>query len=476
MAKVILLSPPYIKDYMRNARCDFVSLSNSNWYPIWLGEAGCYLELKGHQTILLDAQVQGLSHHETLARIDEFKPDLVALYTGRLSEDNDIEFGDKIAERGYRTVFVGPYTSINPTAVLKKSQKVELAIKKEFELPLEELASNADPLKTFNVYFKELKSGEITSNECRPLLQTKLLDQFPLITEYFHRQLNISSYKTPSELYPFIDVMSGRGCAWGKCNFCLWVQTFVVEDRPKAIYNLRSIDRFMEEFDYVVRFMPEVKSIMIQDDLLTNPRALEISNTILERDYKIRWSCYAKPNTNLSLETLRLMRKSGCLNLHVGFESGDPEVLDKIDKGNTVEQSMEFARDAHEAGLQLHGDFSLGHLGESRESMQRTIQFAKEMNPHTAQFQIMIPFEKTTFHDQLEEGNFWSESGEPSYEKAGGASADEIRQTAKSAYRQFYISPNYIKKIVSNPRNYFFNRFDEYIRAIPAVTWRRWIK
>jgi radical SAM superfamily enzyme YgiQ (UPF0313 family) len=476
MAKVILLSPPYVQDYMRNARCDFVSLSHSSWYPIWLGEAGCYLEMKGHTTLLLDAQVQGLSHQETLEKIKNFKPDLVAVYTGRLSEDNDIEFADKIVERGYQAVFVGPYTSIDPIAVLKKSRKVELAIKKEFELPLEELSSGANPLKTPNVYFKELKSGEITSGECRPLLQTEQLDQFPLTTEYFHRQLDISKYKTPSELYPFIDVMSGRGCAWGKCNFCLWVQTFVVEDKPKGLYNLRSIDRFMEEFDYAVRFMPEVKSIMIQDDLLTNPRALEISNSILERGYKIRWSCYAKPNTNLSLETLKLMRRSGCLNLHVGFESGDPEVLAKIDKGNTVEQSMEFARNAHEAGLQIHGDFALGHLGETNESMQRTINLAKEMNPHTAQFQIMIPFKKTTFHDQLDKGGFWSESGEPSYEKIGGASADEIRQTAKSAYRQFYISSNYLKKIISNPRDYFFNRFDEYIQAIPAVTWRRWIK
>jgi hypothetical protein len=100
MAKVVLLSPPYVQDYMRNARCDFVSLSHSSWYPIWRGEAGCYLEMKGHKTLLLDAQVQGLSHQETLEKIKNFKPDLVAVYTGRLSEDNDIEFADKIVERG----------------------------------------------------------------------------------------------------------------------------------------------------------------------------------------------------------------------------------------------------------------------------------------------------------------------------------------------------------------------------------------
>ena len=56
MAKVVLLSPPYVQDYMRNARCDFVSLSHSSWYPIWLAEAGCYLESKGHKTLQNRAQ------------------------------------------------------------------------------------------------------------------------------------------------------------------------------------------------------------------------------------------------------------------------------------------------------------------------------------------------------------------------------------------------------------------------------------
>ena len=83
---------------------------------------------------------------------------------------------------------------------------------------------------------------------------------FPITSEYFHRQVNIYRYKTPSEYYPFIDVMSGRGCAWGKCNFCLWVQTFV----DGTVYNLRSIDHFMMEFEYITRYMPEVKSVMIQ--------------------------------------------------------------------------------------------------------------------------------------------------------------------------------------------------------------------
>lgn len=471
-ARVVLISPPFVADYMRNARCDFVSLSGSSWYPIWLGQAGTWLEGKGHATRLLDAQVLDMTPEDARREIEEFGADWVAVYTGRLSEDSDVRFADAVARSGRTVVFVGPYASIDPERVLRKATSVHLAIQREFDLPLEELASGADPKLTANVFTRDPVSGEISSAPPRPPYTTEVLDQFPLTSEYFHRQLDIYAYKTPSELYPFVDVMSGRGCAWGRCNFCLWVQTFIVG----SVYKLRSIDHFMQEFDYVVRYMPEVRSVMIQDDMITDKRGREISNALLDRGHRIRWSCYAKPNSKLSLETLRLMRRSGCLNLHVGFESGDDHVLKTIDKGSTVEQAKEFARIVHEAGLHIHGDFAMGHLGDTRESMQRTIALAREINPHTAQFQIMIPFEGTRFRRQLDERGAWSTDGEPSYERTGGASADEIRRTAKAAYRRFYVSATHFNKVVRNPRDYFFNRFDEYLKAIPAVTWRRWVK
>lgn len=472
MARVLLISPPFMTDYMRNARCDFVSLSGSSWYPIWLGQAGAWLEGKGHTTRLLDAQVLDLTAEQAMREIEDFRADWVAVYTGRLSEDSDVRFADAVARTGRTVVFVGPYTSIDPASVLRKSGSVHLAIEREFDLPLEELVSGADPRTTANVVTRDPASGEIGATPPRPPYTTDILDQFPITAEYFHRQLDIYAYKTPSELYPFVDVMSGRGCAWGRCNFCLWVQTFVVG----PVYKLRSIDHFMQEFEYVRRYMPEVRSVMIQDDMVTDKRARDISNALLERGHRIRWSCYAKPNSKLTLETLKLMRRSGCLNLHVGFESGDDEVLKNIDKGSTVAQAKEFARLAHEAGLHLHGDFAMGHLGDTRESMQRTIDLAKEIDPHTAQFQIMIPFEGTRFRRQLDERGAWSRDGEPSYERGGGASADEIRRTAKAAYRQFYMSGSYLGKVVRNPHDYFLNRFDQYLKAIPAMTWRRWVK
>jgi anaerobic magnesium-protoporphyrin IX monomethyl ester cyclase len=472
LANVVLISPPFITDYMRNARCDFVSLSHSSWFPIWLGQAGAYLESRGHRTRLLDAQILGMTREEALREIDAFGADVVAVYTGRLSEDSDVEFADAAVAPGRTVVFVGPYASIDPAAILGKARRVALAIRKEFDLPLEELASGADPARQPNVAVKDGITGEVRETPPRPLYRTETLDTFPLTSPYFHRQLDIRRYKTPSELYPFIDVMSGRGCAWGRCNFCLWVQTFVTG----SVYNLRSLDHFMGEFDYVTRQMPEIRSVMIQDDMVTDKRARQIAEAILARGYAIRWSCYAKPNSKLTQETLDLMKRSGCLNLHVGFESGDDQVLAGIDKGSTVDQAKEFARMVHAAGLQIHGDFAMGHLGDTPETMQRTIDLARAINPHTAQFQIMIPFKGTKFHRQLDELGAWSDSGEPSYDRVGGASAEEIRRMAKAGYRQFYLSGAYLKKVLAQPREYFLNRFDQYVRAVPAVTWARWIK
>src|SRR5690349_19335396 len=105
MSRVVLVSPPWRTKYMRNARCDFVSLSSSSWFPIWLGQAGSYLEKKGHPTRLIDAQILDLTLEQTLDDLKSFKADIVAVYTGRLSEDNDIAFADKVAESGRTVVF-----------------------------------------------------------------------------------------------------------------------------------------------------------------------------------------------------------------------------------------------------------------------------------------------------------------------------------------------------------------------------------
>jgi len=132
--KVLLLSPPYVPYYMRNARCDFVSLSGSQWYPILLGYCGAWLEHCGHSVKLIDAPTYHLDHETTINMVIDYKPDWFVVYTGRLSEDNDIKIADRLTEKiGCQTVFAGPYASIFPKETLRKSKGVDFLVTGEFE-------------------------------------------------------------------------------------------------------------------------------------------------------------------------------------------------------------------------------------------------------------------------------------------------------------------------------------------------------
>jgi len=465
MNKILLLSPPYLPEYMRNARCDFVSLSRTQWYPVWLGYAGAFLESKGYTIKLIDAPAYGLDHEAAEEAIIEFRPDLLVVYTGRLSEANDIAFADRIISKlNIDGVFVGPYLSMDPENMLRQARFVSKAVKGEFEYPLWEIAGGRSQKEIKNLVYRD--GATIYSNPQRPLLTQTQLDQIPFVTEFFSRHLDYRFYKTPSEYYPYTDIMTGRGCAWGVCTYCLWVHTFITG----RVYNTRSTQNVVDEFAFVERSLPYVRSIMIQDDTLTEERARELSEGLLRANAKIPWSCYARGD--LSLEVMKLMKKAGCRNLHVGYESGSDEILKRIKKGITRDKMTLFTRDAKRAGLRIHADFAIGFPGETRETANETIRWACELRPHTAQFQLMIPFHGTPFYEELSR-NGWLKCGAPDYP---GLSKEEMELITRRAYKKFYFSLPFIVQVIKNPHDMLFVKLGMYWRAIQYLSGKKYVR
>ena len=462
--KVLLLSPPYLREYMRNARCDFVSLSGTQWYPILLGYCGALLEKEGCNVKLIDAPAYYLTHEETKEQIKVFSPDLMVIYTGYRSQSNDIVFADEvIKELKINSVFVGPYASISPESLLEKSKYVKKVVIGEFDYPLLDIVKGKSEKDILNLCYRE--EGKIIQNNVRDYLKREELDNIPFLSRFFKKHLDIYKYRTISEPYPFMDLMTGRGCKWGLCTYCLWVHTYI----KGATYNTRSIDNVIEEFRYIEQELPFVRAVMIQDDTFIEERAVEFCEARLKANIKLKWSCYARGN--LSFDTLKLMKKAGCLNLHVGYESSSNKVLKNIKKGLSQEQMTRFTDSAKRAGLHLHADFAIGFPGETIESARETIKWAKKLNPHTAQFQLMIPFPGTPFYDYLNSNGCLNSNGEPDYPDF---SNEQIRAVAKEAYRSFYISPQYLLKSIKDPYKYIFLRFKAISRAIPAMFWKKW--
>ncbi len=466
--KVLLLSPPYVPEYMRNARCDYVGLSISQWYPIWLAYCGALLEKEGHQVRLIDAPAYRLDRKATLRSAEEFSPDLIVVYSSTKSEKSDIEFAAALkALAGARLVFVGPFVSISPEEILHQGaacpgREVDFAVKGEFDFPVLELAEGREPEEIKNLFFR--RDGEIKQNPLRPLLTTTELDSLPFVTDFYRRHLDLKKYKVPQELFPFVDLFTGRGCCYGRCTFCLWPHSFILG----AVYNKRSIDNVLDELEFVKKHIPQVREVFIQDDTLPTDRAQELSDSILSRGLKIVWSCYARGN--MDYQTLALMKRAGCRNLHIGYESASNEVLKNIKKGVSRERMTRFTYDAQRAGLRVHGDFLVGLNGETQESIKETIRWARELNPHTAQFSILNIYPSTPLYEYLSEHGF-IQDGEPSYPHLTN---EELRRWAKRGYAEFYLSWRYLKRILREPGEHLFSQFRPISRMLSSIFWRRW--
>ncbi|MBU1169604.1 MAG: B12-binding domain-containing radical SAM protein [Proteobacteria bacterium] len=462
--RILLLSPPFKKEYMRNARCDFVSLSATQWYPILLGYCGSYLQGKGHSIRFVDAPAHYLDHEATRKIVHGFNPELLVLYTGSMSEENDLEFADSLLDAvPCDTVIVGPYASINPEKTLARSRFVGKLVVGEFEIAVGEIADRVNPENIKNLVYKEGQT--IIRNPMRDYMTGEELDEIPFVSRFFRDNVDINRYKTPSELYPYIDIMTGRGCAWGMCTYCLWVNTFIKGKR----YNVRSMENVIEEFRFIAEEMPWIRSVMIQDDTFTEDRAREFCEAKLSAGIQLPWSCYVKADMNS--DVLVLMKQAGCRNLHVGYESGSEKVLKKIRKGITLEQMETFTKRANDAGLRIHGDFAFGFPEETPEDAMKTIELACKLKPHTAQFQLMIPFAGTPYYKEMTENGWLNEDGQPDMPQFTN---EQIRKMAKKAYRKFYFSGHYLALCMRHPGEHIFGRLKTIRRAIPAIFWKRW--
>jgi len=461
--KVLLLSPPYVPEYMRNARCDYVGLSTSQWYPIWLSYCGALLEKHHHQVRLIDAPAYRFDRKATAKAAEEFSPELIVVYSSTKSEKSDIEFSAALsALTGAQSVFVGPFVSTSPAEILRQGPEVDFAIKGEFDYPVLELAQGREPEEIKNLFFR--RDGEIQQNPLRPLLTTAQLDSLPFVTDFYRRHLDLKKYKIPQELFPFVDLFTGRGCCYGRCTFCLWPHSFICG----AVYNKRSIDNVLDELEFVKEHIPQAKEVFIQDDTLPTDRARELSEATLSRGLEIVWSCYARGN--MDYETLVLMKRAGCRNLHIGYESASNEVLKNIKKGVSKERMTRFTYDAKRAGLRIHGDFLVGLNGETEESIKQTIRWAKELDPHTAQFSILNIYPSTPFYEYLAKHGY-IQDGEPSYPHLTN---EELRHWAKRGYAEFYLSWRYLKRILRGPQEHFFGQFCPISRMLSSIFWRRW--
>ena len=151
------------------------------------------------------------------------------------------------------------------------------------------------------------------------------------------------------------------------------------------------------------------------------------------------------------------MAASGCYNIYYGFESGNQELLDLVDKGITLEDSRKAVQWAKEAGMEIRGSFILGLPTETPEMAEKTIQFACELN---ADWVLFFPYhvQRGTALEELamKEGVLVEHDIDmhlPSYVPNGYSDSVELAAMIKRAFRTYYLRPRYMARALWRARN-----------------------
>jgi radical SAM superfamily enzyme YgiQ (UPF0313 family) len=458
---IAFLNPPFHRKFSRSQRSPAVTKSGTLYYPMWLSYAAAIADNKGYGIDLIDAPADGLDLEYVLQRLKKSSPGLIVVDTSTPSIFNDIHVCEKIKEILPDTfiLLVGTHVSALPADSLKLSTSVNAVAAGEYDytvIDIAEMIKNKGVLKDIKGICYH-NSSEVLCNERRPLIEN--LDEIPFVSRIYKRFLKTENYFNPNALYPMVTITTSRGCPF-HCIFCVYPQTMMGHKM-----RVRSVANVVDEIEYIANFFLEASAIFFEDDTFTaiKKRCMEISNEIIRRHIKISWTANAR--ADLDYETMKVMREAGCRCLCVGFESGSQTLLDNIKKKIHVDKMMQFMSDARKAGILIHGCFIVGHPGETRETMQQTLELAKRLNPDTAQFYPIMVYPGTEAYEWYKERGLiltedfskWLTPGglHNTVVKAENLSAEEMVRFCDYARREFYLRPRYLlyktKQVITNP-------------------------
>ncbi len=460
--KILCLNPPFLAQFSREQRSPAVTKSGTIYYPMWLAYGAGALIQAGYDVDLVDAVPKNWTADEVRRHMEDFRPDMLVCATSTPSIYADLKMAEiaKAVNPGMVTVFVGVHVSALPRETLQESEYADAVVVGEYERTLVELAGKLSESRTAWNSIRGLayrNNGSIEVNPPRAPIRD--LDALPMVAEVYKKFLNFKDYFYSIARYPEVTLITGRGCAH-RCIYCVYPQNMTGRN-----VRFRDIDAVLDEWDYVQRNFEGVKELFIEDDAMTlNPeRCRELMRRKIERKIKIGFT--ANSRADVDLETLKWLKKGGCRLFCVGFESGDQGILNNMHKNLTLDQSRAFVRNAKKAGIMVHGCYLVGLPGETEETLERTLAFAKELNTDTAQFFPLMVYPGTEAYQWAKSNDYLATEQFDRWLTEDGLHNCVVRRpdlTHKQlvefcdcARREFYLRPRYmmfkLKQVMFRP-------------------------
>lgn len=344
-----------------------------------------------------------------------------------------------IADKDTLLILGGPHASVLPRQSIEQSV-FDVVVTGEGENSLKALIKGVPYKEIPGIYYR---NGEIFSSE--GTVSPVDLDSLPMPAFDLY---DLTKYKCPrmlNRLSPMVNYMTSRGCVY-KCSFC-----------SKSVFGqkirYKSPQRVIDEIKYLLKL--GIREIRVIDDMFTTDiqRAKLICELILKHNLKFPWTLSAGIRVDcMDLEFLKLAKRAGLYQVALGFESGDQNSLNSINKGITLEQSTRAMKLVKSAGLESVGFFMLGLPEDTEVSLKKTLAFAIRLSPTYAKATITIPFPGSKlFEDYDKKGLIknrqWERYNLHSIEDIYHHPNLDIRTLDKyynKFYFSFYLRPGYL--------------------------------
>ena len=354
--------------------------------PLSLAWVAAIARRAGHKVIIIDARTLRLTKEETLYRLKEFKPDVLGFMMTTYMFRDTLEWIVYLKKHLKVPVVIGGY---NLRVYPKESVSYP-----EIDYGVIEHSLDTIP-QLFEVLEGKRKLKDVVGLVYKENNEIKLNPPKPVIFEDFPfpaRDLlpNELYAEFPTERKNFTVMVTSLGCPFG-CSFCEAGRTSYNPRSPKTVvseikecyekYKIREIDIF--DYDFTA----------------DKKRVLEICRLIKEKKLDILWACRSR--VDIDLDLLKEMKEAGCGRIYYGIESGSQEILNKVNKGITLNQIRKTIRATKELNIKALGFFLIGAPSETYRTVRQTIRFAKELNLDYVQFSKCLAKPLTPLWKQL---------------------------------------------------------------------------
>lgn len=472
--KILFLNLPYKFNISRASRWPEKTKAGTLYYPYWLAYGAGVCEKKGIETKLVDCITKEYSIEDTLNEISSYDPDYIMAEITTPTCFYDFETINIIKKENpnLKIIIGGTHATILPEEVLNQCDGIDFVVRQEYDFTIPEIIctlnnsgnidDKGDISEIRGISYRSdaihsndesIERGKIFHNPDRVPLDN--LDELPFVSKVYQKFLNVDDYAYAFAQKPMIQIVSARGCP-NKCNFCSYPSTM-----GGRLFRTRSTNDLVDEIEYILTEMPEIKEIFIEDDTFTvnNERIIDFCDEIIKRGLNPIWSCNTR--VDLPFNVMEKMKEAGCRLLVTGYESGSQKVLDEIKKGITLQQSLDFAKNTKKLGIKVFGCFMIGLKGDNLDTINETFEFAKKVYPDMCFFQQAVPFPGTEFYEWVKEEGYLITEDYSKWLNDDGylnclvdypyASSEEIEKIRDNLMSKYYFSFTYIfKTFLSN--------------------------